>query len=335
MSDEVENMVYVNLLPWHGKGVRVDKAMTWREAITLGKLDYLVEGKPAYFESSETPGLFKPIPYCIANVRLTDEKVMGVVTDRYKICQNIEAFEFLDGVIDRVDGAHYETAGTLYDEPGADGMGHRKRGRIFLLARMEGVKILGDTVDPYICFTNSFNLETGIQVALTPVRVVCNNTLQMALEGACRVWSTAHTGNLKDKMQEAQETLRNIKKYMEKMPEAAEAMYSTELYEDEIPKILEEIFPLPEMPIDDIPKITIKNIERRRQNVFNIMEQKKDLQRFKGTAWGLYNAISDFSMHFVPYDEAAGYKESVFVRAVQFDPLMNKAQGILQALAKK
>ena len=329
ISSEVETMAYVRVVPWHGKGIQVQQAMTAAEALTLGGLDFLVEAKPAYFEMDD--GVFAPIPFCVANIRQTDKKVLGVVTDRYKIFQNHEAFDFLDGVIDRAGGAHYETAGMLYDEGE-----HRKRGRAFLLAKMEGVKILGDVVEPYICLTNSFNKETGLQVALTPIRVVCNNTLQMAIEGAQRLWSTSHTGNVKDKIAEAQQTLRNIKLYMEKMPEVATQMYEKEIFADEIPKILEQIFPLPVMPDgEEVPKQIITNTEHKRQTVFNIYEQVEDIQKFEGTAYGLWNAISDFSMHYQPYDEATGYKEAVFTRAITTDPLMQSAQKILMSLGSK
>lgn len=329
MSAEVETMAYVRVVPWHGKGTRVEQAMTAAEALTLGGLDFLVEGKPAYFEMED--GTFAPIPYCVANIRMTDKKVLGVVTDRYQICQNFEAFDFLDAVIDKAGGAHYETAGMLYD----DGE-HRKRGRAFLLAKMEGVQILGDTVEPYICLTNSFNKETGIQVAITPIRVVCNNTLQMAIEGAQRVWSTKHTGNLKDKMAEAQETLRNVKVYMEKMPEIATQMFEKEIFEDEIPKILEQIFPLPEMPDgEEVPKVVLNRITEKRQVVYNMYTQVEDIQKFEGTAWGMYNAISDFSMHYQAFDDKTGYSESTFTRAINTDPLMQSAQKILMSLGSK
>ena len=328
MSAEVETMAYVRVVPWHGKGVRVEQAMTAMEALSLGGLDFLVEGRQAYFETED--GTFAPIPYCVANIRQTDNKVLGVVTDRYKICQNVEAFDFLDGVIDRAGGAHYETAGLLYD----DGE-HRKRGRAFLLAKMDGVEILGDQVDPYICLTNSFNKETGLQVCLTPIRVVCNNTLQMAIDGAQRVWSTTHTGDLKGKMSEAQETLRRIKTYMEKMPVVAEAMFTADLHEDEIPKFLEQLFPLPVTePGEKVPEIVLKNIENKRQTVYNIYEQVPDVQKFSGTPWGMYNAVTDFSMHYQTFDMNTGYKDSVFTRAINNDPLSQSAQKILMQMCK-
>ena len=332
MTDAVETMAYVRLEPWHGLGTKVDHAMTASEALQLAGIDWMVRSFPCYFE--EEDGLFSQVPNAVANVRETDKKVLGVVTDRYKICQNVEAFDFLDHVIGKEGGAHYETAGALFGGK-----------QVWLLAKMDGVSVLGDQIDPYIVFKNSHDGSTGIQVAITPVRVVCNNTLTMAIEGAKRLWSTTHTGNLDGKLEEARETLRKIKDYMEKYPEVAKAMYSQNLYKDEVPKILEKLFPMPE-PINGEPpvKIAIAHVEKARQDVFNIYQGTPDIAKFNGTAWGLYNAISDWSMHVKPLGDLENLRETekltrssrenMFNTTINGHPLLAQAQKILMAVAQ-
>ena len=141
MSANVETMFYVSneenerFVPWHGLGVSVEEAPTSKEAIELAGLNWKVESKPVFNENNEV------IPGFIANTRNTDGKVFGIVSNRYNIVQNEDAFSFTDSLIG--DGVRYETAGSL-----------REGKTVWLLAKMPERKILGDKIDPYICFNN-------------------------------------------------------------------------------------------------------------------------------------------------------------------------------------
>lgn len=104
MAANVETMFYTREKPWHGLGTRVITAPSSREALQLAGLDWKVNQKPIYTETEEIPG-YK------ANVRSTDQKVLGVVTDRYRIIQNEDAFAFTDALLG--EGVRYETAGSL------------------------------------------------------------------------------------------------------------------------------------------------------------------------------------------------------------------------------
>lgn len=88
MAAEVESMFYTREKPWHGLGIRVDEAQTSKDALRLSGLDWKVEQETIYTEEGV------PITGYQANIRDTDRKVLGGVTDRYKVVQNIEAFSF-------------------------------------------------------------------------------------------------------------------------------------------------------------------------------------------------------------------------------------------------
>lgn len=105
MSANVENMFYVCETPWHGLGVKVEKALSSRKALEIASLNWNVIQKPIYTEDNVLIPSFK------ANVRESDGKILGVVTDRYKIVQNKEAFAFTDSLLG--EGVRYETAGSL------------------------------------------------------------------------------------------------------------------------------------------------------------------------------------------------------------------------------
>jgi phage/plasmid-like protein (TIGR03299 family) len=345
ISHEIETAAYNRLPAWHGLGTVVPNAMTAAEALKIAGIDWLVEGQDAYIknesilevgEAKQVITDWQKIPNCMANVRMSDHKVLGVVTDRYKICQNQAAFSFIDHIIGKEGNAHYESAGSLFGGK-----------QVWLLAKMDGVKILGDQVDPYIVFRNSHDGSSGITVALTPVRVVCNNTLTMALDGAKRVWSTTHTGDLDQKMEEARETLRHVQQYMVEMPKVATAMYEANIYKDEIPRILKEMFPdpLPAKGEEAPGKIAIANVEKARQDVFNIYQTVDDIAKFNGTAWGLWNSITDYAQHVKPIGDldnlrdsdkrSLSSRENLFTRTVNGDPLVMNAQRILMRMVKK
>ena len=196
MAANVESMFYTRTAPWHGLGVRVEEVLGSKEALIQAGLDWKVEQTDVYAASGER------IPGYKANIRDIDRSVLGIVGDRYKIVQNEEAFAFTDGLLG--EGVKYETAGSL-----AGGK------IVWMLAKLpEKYIISGDAIEPYLVFCNSHDGSGAIRVAMTPVRVVCQNTLNLALKGANRVWSARHTGNVMNRMAEARETLQLAKAYM-------------------------------------------------------------------------------------------------------------------------
>ena len=111
-------------------------------------------------------------------IRSTDGSVLGIVSDRYKVVQNEDAFRFTDELLG--EGVTYETAGSL------------QYGRkVWMLARMpQRYIIAGDEIEPYLVIMNSHDGSSGVKVAMTPIRVVCQNTLNLALNSANRIWGS-------------------------------------------------------------------------------------------------------------------------------------------------
>ena len=188
MPANVETMFSVREVPWHGLGTIVQEAPTSKDALHLAGLDWNVISNPIFTADG------KEIEGWKSNVRDSDNTVLGIVSNKYKIVQNAEAFEFTDELIS--DDVKYETAGSL-----------RNGKQIWLLAKMPKVKVVGDDVDPYVCFTNSHDGLGSIKVCMTPVRVVCNNTLNLALSNKRRCWTTRHVGDINSKLEEARRTL--------------------------------------------------------------------------------------------------------------------------------
>lgn len=292
MSHEVETMFSARETPWHGLGTVVQEELTSEDAMKAAELDWVVQSQPIFTNDPVE------IPNYKANVRNTDGKVLGIVSNRYQIVQNKEAFDFTDSLIG--EGCKYETAGSLF--------GGKK---IFLLAKMPQRLIVGDEVDPYICFTNSHDGFGAIRACMTPVRVVCNNTLNLALSTTKRQWSTKHIGDLSSKLDEARHTLQLANQYMDDLAVVADKFAHTKVTDEKIQEILNDLFP-----------INPEDSDRKKRNVteakdrFMVCMFAPDILKFKGTAWGALNAASDFATHVAPKRASDTYRENNFNRVL-------------------
>ena len=309
MPANVETMFYVRQAPWHGLGVRVEEAPSSQDALRLSSLDWQVVQQAI----TTTEGV--PIPGYKANLRDTDHQVLGVVTDRYRVVQNAEAFAFTDGLLG--EGVRYETAGSL------------QNGRkIWLLAKLPDKYIIeGDQIDPYLVFSNSHDGSGSIKVAMTPVRVVCQNTLNLALSSAKRVWSTIHVGDLAGKMTEAHNTLLLAEKYMGQLGLEFSRLSQVKLSDQKVLQYIDQL-----LPMDD------QHTQTHRKNILRIREDMKqryfdapDLQHVGKNAYRFLNAVSDFATHAKPLRETASYRENLFAKTMEGNPLMDRAYQLVQA----
>lgn len=307
MAALVESMVYTREKPWHGLGTKVEEAPTSADALRLAGLDWRVEQKNIQLcGGSRVPG-YK------ANVRSTDGKVLGVVSDRYRIVQNADAFEFTDSIIG--GDVRYETAGSLN--------GGKK---IWLLAKLPETEIAGDKTEPYLCFSNTHDGSGAVRVCMTPIRVVCNNTLNLALDSAKRAWSVRHTGSLQSKMHEARACLRMANTYMGALAEKADRMANTTITRDQLNRILDELFPVDE-----------HTTEREKQNIKKLRDEymvcyfAPDLIKFRDTAWGAYNAMSDMITHNAPLRKTENYRENNWGRLMDGHVMMDKMTALLNS----
>ncbi len=308
MADNVETMMYVREKPWHGLGTMVQEAPTSADALRLAGLDWNVKQSPVYMEGNIL------IPNYKANVRDTDNKALGIVTDRYKILQNSQAFEFTDNLVG--GDVHYETAGSLQEGK-----------RIWLLVKMPSTTVAGDETEPYLCFTNCHDGNGSIRACMTPVRVVCNNTLNLALQNAKRQWSTKHIGDMSLKMKEARVSLELAGMYMYELDMYASQMANISVTNDQIRAILNELF-----PVKDTDSDRIKENVKKMKSEYMTCYFMPDIQKFMGTAWGAVSAMSDMVGHTAPLRETANYRENNWGRIldghVLVDEMVNMLSGV-------
>ena len=228
MAANIETMFYTRTAPWHGLGTRVEEALTSKDALIYAGLDWQVLQEPVYTSAGELVSGYK------ANVRDTDRNILGIVSDRYKIVQNEETFSFTDALLG--EGVKYETAGSI-----ANGK------IVWMLAKMPQRYIIsGDAIEPYLVFSNTHDGSGAIRVAMTPIRVVCQNTLNLALRGAQRSWSARHTSNVLNRLDEARETLQLADKYMNRLGKVIDELNQKKLSDKKVISMIEELYPVSE-----------------------------------------------------------------------------------------
>lgn len=312
MAALVESMFYTRERPWHGLGTKVAEAPSSEDAIRLAGLDWNVVQEDIYTDQHERIDGFK------CNVRDSDRKVLGVVSERYRIVQNREAFSFTDSLLQ--EGVRYETAGSL--------MGGRK---VWLLARMPHDYIIsGDRFIPFLVFANTHDGSGSVRVALTPIRVVCNNTLNLALNTAQRSWSMIHTGNIDQKIAEAQDTLFHAEHYMDALGRSFEELQRIKLSDQKVMEYIETLLPVPE----DASAAQKRNVQKLRDNLKMCYFDAPDLKSVGKNAYRFVNSVSDFATHAgSQLRKTANYQENLFMKTYEGNPLTDKAYKLVLAAA--
>ena len=284
--------------PWHYEMCKehvrlVQEAPNSKEALIAAGLDWEVKQSDTFMENNVK------IPDVKTNYRiLPDGRIspLGVVSSRYKIVQNTEAFEFTDAIVGETENGivTYETAGSLCNGR-----------KIWLLAKMPVQKVLDDEVEPYMFFSNSHDGTGAIKIGMTPIRIVCNNTLSMAISNAKRSWSTKHVGDMQSKLEEARMCLQMADKYMKRLDEEADRLANAKLYKEQIDEILDELFPIDENDSDRKKQ----NIQAEKDN-FYVAYFMPDILKFGESAYRAINAMSDVITHQTPKRNTASFNEN-------------------------
>ena len=187
--------------------------------------------------------------------------------------------------------------------------------------------ISGDEVTPYLVFMNSHDGTGAIKAAMTPVRVVCQNTLNLALSTAKRSWSTVHAGDIRGKLEDARNTLFYADQYMEELGKAMDQLNLIRLSDRQVYAYIDALFPI----MDGSTEQQKKNVLRLREEVKSRYYEAPDLKHVGKNGYRFVNAVSDFAIHAKPLRESAKYRENLFVRTVEGNPLIDRAYQMCRA----
>jgi len=312
-------------LAWHKLG-KVVNAMTSKEAIVLGGLDFEVGLAPVYaqlpevskeetknFNSLIINGIIGERSFyqsrLLSSNQITYRKdinhVFGVVGSRYEPIQNIEAFEFFDSIIGE-GHAEYETVGAL-------GNGEK----VFLTAKIPSKMLIGkEHIDKYLVLTMAHDGTGSIQILFTPIRVVCNNTLSAAINFSNNKVSIRHTKNARNRIEDAKKVLGIIQNNSIGLEEIFNRMTKVKLHEEDIGEIVIEAFGF--QP-DEEGKFSTR-AKNKFKDIMDYHESGVGQEDIKGTAWGAYNAIT-------------GYQQNVQnfkTEDIQFESIYNKTAATIR-----
>jgi phage/plasmid-like protein (TIGR03299 family) len=290
---ETDTMFSYHEKPWHGLGKvlkkrpksieeAIDKSGLGWDVIQRGvKVTVPVLGSKTKTETKELEGYF-------VNLRADTMDPLGVVTDRYTPVQNREAFSFLASIFG--SEMHFETAGSL--------MGGR---RIWVLMKLpEFVEIGGDPIGPYSFISNSHDGKSSVLAAVTPVRVVCNNTLTAAVSrakgrDAQRTYTIRHLGNMQQKLAEAREVMKVTINYYEQLKTLGDSLAQAQCSDTRAKGYVERLFPTTEGMGDR----AARNREEARAAVLSIFRGEGVAGDTTGNApgsfWCLYNAAVEYA----------------------------------------
>lgn len=303
-------------LPWHRLGTVVD-TLTSKEALELGGLDFVVEKRPLYvpgvalgFEDAKK---FKRIGREIVNistdpkeitlasnyhklikfnrqfatVRTDNDFPLGIVGEKYHVFQNYEAFEFFDSIVGE-KYADYETAGAL-------GNGET----VFITAKLKEEMVFNkDLIDKYLLLTASHDGSSSITVMFTPIRVVCNNTLTLALQGKnSNKVLISHTLNAKIRLENAKRVLGLVGQSALAYQEAFGNLLKINVTDDEATEVFKKVLKLEP---DNKGKYSTRAV-----NILDSIETYYHIgfgqQEIVGTGWGVYNAVTGYLQNVKTY----------------------------------
>lgn len=303
---------------WHGLGQIVKDYPTSKEALKFAGLDYEVEKRKLFtFDNENQNGdpdtaIIIPeveVPNYFATVRTDIEQVLGVVGKDYQIVQNVDAFNFFDAIVGG-DGIQYETAGAL-------GKGER----IFITAKLPGYIKVGaqDLTEKYLFLTTSHDGFGSITAAFTPIRIVCNNTLNAALKNCTGTIKIRHTANAKDRLAEAHRVMNISNKMADELEGIFNQWTKVRITDQEVQRLIQLAMVPNKEVLQNIKDGNLDELSTAFSNVCNSVYEyamtspSQQEETTKGTLFGAFNAVTGYFQNVRNYkDDESKLKSLLF-----------------------
>lgn len=276
-----ENRVFTVGKSWHGLGTIVESEKTAQEAIKLARLDYKVNKVNLY--AGENRDNIKKVNTNLAIMREDTKDILGITTSKYKIVQNIDAFSFFDTVVGEGQA--------IYHSAGALGIGER----IWILAKLPNDIVINsnDIVEKYLCLTNSHDGKSSLRMYFTPVRVVCQNTLNMSMADAKNGISIRHSGNIKSKIDEAREILKISINYYQQFEQIVKTFENFDMQKESLNKYFDSV-----LSINDNSEVSTRK-ENQKHDLISLFNRGKGQKTGnKHSLWKAYNSVTEYVDHY-------------------------------------
>lgn len=289
------------LATWSRIGTTLDTASV-SDALKLAALDFTVTKEPIQSASGIVD---ESHVMAVAN-----GKSLGIVSKKYEMVQNEDAFKFVDCISDQI---RFKKAGITHD------------GMIYLIGKLPESEILGDKFEPYVIFRNSFNGKYQLSAAITPLRIVCENQFNFAFKEADNTILIRHSSKISDRMTEATNVLKGVATYMTALGKQAESLSKISLTAGQINRTVDLLFPLPVANGDG----RIAAVNQKKESFMQMLDAD-DNANHRNTAWGIINAYTDYLTHKRSTRER--FNDSHFMN-ITFNPMNSILATINTAIA--
>lgn len=279
MAGNIENGLW-----WHKLGTQLDGQKTGEEILEAASCNWDVVKQPLFAPVVNGQG-FVDVPYKVATVRSIDSHVLGVVGPGYTVIQNQELADFANALLKVEGGVKFESAGALFD------------GRIvWMLAAVpdKAFHVDGDNGDimPYIVLKTGHDGLTAFTSAPTPVRVVCSNTLNMAMVGAKAHYTIRHTVNAMDYIEAARKALGVNLDYLDTLRSVSAELVKRPMTIGDVIKATEKLIP----SMAESPEKAVK-AQGQRDSIVALYQNSVNLTDVPFTAYRYIQAVAQYADH--------------------------------------
>lgn len=318
MSANVESMFYVRDVPWHKEGVKLDEPPNTITAIERAGLNWEVSKEPLFIEGG------RKVKDHFGIVRCDTSNVLGVVKKNYIPLQNRDAFNVFDPLIEN-KFLEYETAGVI-------GEGEI----IWILAKVKKNGSFNvnkkDKVNKYLLLSNSHDGKSAVGIKFTPIRVVCQNTLNIALNSG-ETTRVNHIKNMHTRLDDVMVAVENICDIYSVIEDKFNLMAGYKMTEDMTKEYFNFLYPV-------IDEEHIKTENQYKNRIINVNIQKQLVNNFQngfgvkefgidGTLWAAYNAVT----HQVDHPHKYNLSDNKLLKRIWFgDGEVIKRNAYLKAL---
>jgi phage/plasmid-like protein (TIGR03299 family) len=300
-------MLYVGATPWHELGTKLDAPPTAAEAIVAAGLDWEVGLRDLRTSPDLENGYAggEAVSHR-ATFRKSDGRILGVVGPGYHPIQNGTAFDWFNPFLE-TGMAAIETAGSL-----------RHGQRVWILAKLNrapSVIVPGDEVQKYVLLANSHDGTLASRVGFTPVRVVCANTLSMAVDDAAsKLIRVRHTKNAKDVLEKVRDIMNLADASFEATADQYRALARAQVHPGDLEKYVRMVFTAPKTeqekakaalsPTASMLAEVLDDADKKNGRVFEKVSELfetgngNQLPGVRGTYWAAYNAVTEYTTHF-------------------------------------
>jgi phage/plasmid-like protein (TIGR03299 family) len=290
-------------------GTDISACKTSEEVLNAAGLNYNVIKKGIKYLGPDGETYYD-YPDKVLTVNESTGFVYNAVSSKYEICQNRDAFNFIDYIGNDNEGFQYVKAGEISNGS--------TKGLVYIIAKIPDITLLGDAITPYIIFQNSHDGMNSVKATISPLRIVCQNQFNLAFREASNTVRIVHSSKMDTRLVTARNMMHDVATYMSTFEDTAEELAKKKISQDQIIKIFNEVFKY------DPEKMTnrqVTNFEMNRAEFLSCYKSD-DNQNFNGTAWGVINGAADYLTHHVSQRKPTA--DAMFVNTTLLSVALNQ-----------